>query len=428
VGTGAKVEIPLHHTIVSGMTGTGKTTLLKRIIAQLYKGIIFDVKEDYSDILTVPPKVTADITDSLAIKEILEVYGGMGLKGEFPELIKATTSAKDLWDVLENIKKMLERDNIHPVRKDKLLIIHELLQNFIRDIGPLLALGRSRNDRIMRIDISPLSLPLQQYIVKEELRALENDTVVIIDEAHRFVPERESSISKREIINLLREGRSRNNFVILSDQTITGISKEALKQCWNWVMGRQLEINEVKRVLNQTMSIRKDAKDIASLRVGEFIYFTPNETIRFYSWPPFMSKEDAIIKAISMGEGIFNEKNEKKNIEDKWSMEKEMIISILRNLITVIEGLIEKINSIDMEKDLASSRPRELILNMIKKKPGISEMTLRKVVARKIGLSETNIVEIIRELIDQNVIVLKKKGDEIIFYPNSIDAGRYVIG
>ncbi|MGQ4891365.1 MAG: helicase HerA domain-containing protein [Candidatus Njordarchaeia archaeon] len=412
VGTGAKVEIPLHHTIISGMTGSGKTTLIKRILNQLDKSLLFDVKDDYIEFPTVPPKVTADVLDSLAIKEILEVYGGMNLKGEFPELIKALNGANDLWDVLNKIKEMLEKDSIHPVRKDKLLVIKELLGKFWDDLAPLLTMRRSKNVPKMRIDISPLSEALQQYIVREELRFVENGTTVIIDEAHRFIPERASSISKRRIINLLREGRSRKIFVILSDQTLTGISKQALKQCWNWIMGRQLELNEIKRTTSQVIGKKTEPKEIASLRVGEFIYFSPDEKIRFYSWPPFMDKEEAITKAIKMGDRRHRKRSKNTSYGE---FEREKIIMILENIIDALESLIDKIDNIDEE---IVNRPRDLILRLIANRPGISANRLQRLVIRKTGLSETNVNKIVRELIENKLITVRKKENGAVFLIN----------
>ncbi len=414
VGTGAKIEIDLHHTVISGMTGSGKTTLIKRVITQLNRSVLFDVKEDYPELTTVPPRVTADVVDSLAIKEILEVYGGMGLKGEFPELIKALNGADDLWGVRDNIRTLLEGDNIHPVRRDKLLVIHELLNKFLMDISPLLTLGRRKNVEKMRINISPLTEALQQYIVREELRFIEPGTTVILDEAHRFIPERESSISKRSVINLLREGRSKGNFVILSDQTITGISKEALKQCWNWILGRQIEINEIKRTASQVIGLKTEPREIASLKVGEFIYFSPNEKIKFYSWPPFMDKEEAIARAIKMdSRKKIDKKTDNSNFRE---IEREKIVSMLENIIEILEGLIDKFVSVDEE---IADRPKDLILKIIRNRPGINANRLQKAVTRITGLSDYNVARILKELIENKEVIVKQKGSNTSFFVNN---------
>ena len=420
IGTGAKVEIPLHHTIITGMTGSGKTTLIKRIIGQLDKVLVIDVKNDYVELTTVPPKVTADIPDALTLKDLLEVYGGISLRGEFPELIKVVNESTDLWDVLERIRRFLKLENIHPIRRDKLLVIGEILQKFLRDIRPLLTFVREKEYDVMRVDVSPLPLALQQYIVNEEIRALENGRVLVLDEAHRFVPEREASISKREVINLLREGRSRRNFVILSDQTITGISKEGLKQCWNWIMGKQIEVNEIKRVLMQTMHLKRANREIASLRVGEFIYFTPEDVIRFYSWPPYMSKEEAISRAIEMGNILDKKAVKKEFVNGRSDNELMELLKNLKNLIRDLKGIVGMLEKKSiMRRESEALDPKEIVLELVRKRPGISESFVRKYVAEIAGISELHVFKILRELIEKDMIKLKANGEDVVLLPSS---------
>ena len=435
IGTGYEVKIPLHHSVITGMTGVGKTSLIKRMIDQVPRGIVFDVKNDYTEYRSFQPRITTKLVDSLALKEILEVYGGMTLKSEFPELIKVTRDANDLREVAINIDKLLRDAKIHPVRKDKLLVIKDLLQRFLFDISPLMALKRPTDGDFMKIDISSLNDALQQFIVDGEIRNLRENYVVFIDEAHKFIPERGASIAKRSIINLLREGRSKGNFVILSDQTITGISKEALKQCWNWILGRQLEINEIKRVTEQTIGIRTTPEEIASLRVGEFIYFSPDEKIRFYSWPPFIDKEKAKERAIELGEktgiefrnptgwtiseildyliGELNSPN-KSNFSPEIIRKLEKLgesISDFLNKTTL--SWLRKTNMIDERTDDIEV----LILELVKREPGISFSELVEKLIGNYGAKKREVARTLRELIDRREIDIKSVHGDIKVYP-----------
>ncbi len=437
IGTGAEVKIDLHHTVITGMTGVGKTSLIKRIVNQIPRVILFDVKNDYVEFPTYPPRVTTKLADSLTLKEILEVYGNMSLRGEFPELIKVTNDASDIMDVTRNIDKLLKDPRIHPVRKDKLLVIKDLLQRFLFDISPLLALKRSSDADQMKIDISTLSEPIQQYIVNSEISSLKNSYTIVIDEAHKFIPEKSTSIAKRAIINLLREGRSKGNFVILSDQTITGISKEALKQCWNWILGRQLEINEIKRAVNQVVGIRTSPEEIASLRVGEFIYFSHDEKIRFYSWAPFIDKEKARERAIELGNKLASRGTKNENIGKTSSRtlidfldSKDKLLSIFKNhnskdlaekLEKMIEMLSEVLREIRGEYNVKPLDPKDLILELIRENPGVNLTELSQIAKNKMRLTDKAIARALRELIDEKSIEIRTYMGEIKFYPTDDD-------
>jgi len=420
VGTGARVEMRLNHTVITGITGSGKTTLTKRIIQQVDKAIVFDIKNDYvdlyPDVLTYPPNVSSKLVDPLMLKEILEVYSGMSLRGEFPELIKLSQESKSIFQLSRNLQNLLESSRIHPLRRDKLLVINEILKNFIDEIRPILIMKRSSEKPKIRIDLSPLGNSIQQFVVAEEIRWLKKGYKVFIDEAHRFVPQSNSSISRRPIVNLLREGRSRDNFVFLIDQTITGILKDALKQCWNWILGKQMEFNELKRVTKQIIGISIKPEDVASLRVGEFLYFTPGEIFRFYAWPLFKSQKEAEEIAIEMGEIPGIKKNEqalKRTPKQGMKQNRDLLnelINALGKIVSVISTLIES-----NENNLGSGSLRESIIKLISNNPGLTLNELLSMLVDS-GYPKVDVSRVIKDLIDNEIIVIKPDNSEVRFY------------
>jgi len=418
VGTGAKVELEINHTVITGITGSGKTTLAKRIIKQVDKAIVFDIKndyiDDYLDISTFPPNISSRLIDPLMLKEILEVYSGMSLRGEFPELIRLAQISKTIFQLSRNLQNILNSNAIHPFRRDKLLVINEILKNFIEEIRPILIMRRTSNSSKIRIDLSSLSYPIQQFVVAEEIRWLKEGFKVFIDEAHRFIQQSQSSISRRQIVNLLREGRSKENFAFLIDQTITGILKDALKQCWNWILGRQMEFNELKRVTKQIIGVTIKPEDIVNLRVGEFLFFTPGEIYRFYVWPLFMGKKEAIEIAIEMGDTLQNKKTKNFQHLQKNTGDSEILnelINALGKIVSVISSLIEKTGGHQNRR----VNLEEMILQLISQNPGLTLNDLLTILSRE-GVTKIEISRAIKNLIDQKILIVKPYNNEVRFF------------
>ncbi len=105
---------------------------------------------------------------------------------------------------------------------------------------------------------------------------LYNDCLVILDEAHRFAPEKEESESLGAVVEMASLGRKRGFSLILATQRISKLSKDAAAECNNKLIGRtSLDIDR-KRAADELGIMRKE--DILALRVlepGEFFAFGP---------------------------------------------------------------------------------------------------------------------------------------------------------
>ncbi|MHA1867625.1 MAG: hypothetical protein ACTSXD_06115 [Candidatus Heimdallarchaeaceae archaeon] len=138
---------------------------------------------------------------------------------------------------------------------------------------------------------------MQQLAVHSTMKYLlqnEENLIVIIDEASRFIPQMGSNASKEAVIRYVREGGAKNLWLWVIDQTVTGVSKNCLKQAWLWILGKQREINEAKRTLQQIpFKIGLNEKAIMRLKVGEFIVCSEEGAKLTYVQPRWLSPKVA---------------------------------------------------------------------------------------------------------------------------------------
>ena len=95
------------------------------------------------------------------------------------------------------------------------------------------------------IDLNEFSTSMRQRIVRLFLEALVNasqalwhDCLCVLDEAHVFSPERGNPESKAAVEGLCSRGRARGFCAVLATQRISKLSKDALGECNNKLIGR----------------------------------------------------------------------------------------------------------------------------------------------------------------------------------------------
>ncbi|MCD6572115.1 MAG: hypothetical protein J7K62_02465, partial [Thermoplasmata archaeon] len=173
-------------------------------------------------------------------------------------------------------------------------------------------------DRINVMNLSEVSLELQQLAIHSTLKWIlekERDLIVVLDEAHRFVPQTGSNASKETVTTFIREGGAKGLWLWLVDQTITGIDKQVLKQCWVWILGKQREVNEAKRTVDQIpFKTGLNEKSIMRLKVGEFVVCTEEAAKVTYVQPSWLGEEDA--RNVALG---------KVSVKDVMEVEKDLV-------------------------------------------------------------------------------------------------------
>lgn len=301
---GVEVVIPKTHTFISGITRSGKSVTARKILSHIGKTLIIDCKtpRDYEGVGVEIPLYIEDRSDPLMIKRLLESSSRLWLRKEFPELIDLCKFGKTWEGVYEATKRKLEWKDpktgrgVHPVVKERLEVLEFLLGKLIQEMT---ALKFSKElvlpSEICVMDVHKLSLGLQQLVVHSVLSKILKDFTdenVLVDEGHRFTPETKPSAARDSVTLFIQEGAAKRNFLYMSDQTITGIDKDVLKQMHVWILGCQTEKNEADRTLDQlTKDIGLKRRDVYQLRVGHFLVNTREWTKLAYIVPDGMNEE-----------------------------------------------------------------------------------------------------------------------------------------
>jgi hypothetical protein len=294
-----KVFLSLFHTFFVAMTGHGKTLGMKSLLLHFHelfpdwKILIIDSKDkrDFADLNADIPICFVETTDPLDLKNLMEPVVGAKMMYYFDKIIEEATF-DTLGEIQRNIhKKVVDADEgrikIHGKELGKLRVIDFTL-------GKLVALVEKPNiiSELKLHDgfnVMPVSLPdvknpnlkraFQQLIARSALILLLADphyerTLLVLDENHKWNPQRYSSICKQPLSEFISEGRSQDKVVWLSDQALTKIDKEALKNVKIWVVGQQMESNEVqdaRDAVNDITDLSVSESDIKTLRIGNFI-------------------------------------------------------------------------------------------------------------------------------------------------------------
>lgn len=352
--TGKPVTISNNHLFVAGTTSSGKSETLRGLIdrskSEGAKILIIDSKRprDYDDFAADVPLYIEKHMEPFMIKDLIESTERLSIKKELPELIRLARVSKSWVELLKIAKGRY--DAAKGWNKD---ILEILIALFGRLVDEMDKYTFSKNlelpNDVNVMDISHLTDQLQQIVVSSIIRAImrrRKKIRLVIDEAHRFVPQGAAAACSRDVIRLVREGRANENFLWMADQTVTGVQKDLLKQMQIWILGRQSELNEAKRTLEQipqrkSMKITKE--DIQTLGLGEFIVVTTRWAKRTYIWPVWVARDVAIRVA----------KNEitAEEVSDKPEMEED-------DLVWKQQFEVEKKARLKAENELGSIREK----------------------------------------------------------------------
>lgn len=291
------VEIPLFHTFLVGITGCGKTTGIKSLLKRFHdkypewKILIIDSKDkrDYSDLGSDINPVFSEIDDPLDLKNLFEPLVGNSMF-HFLDTIIEQLENTTLEGMIEKIHRLdienVVSKNLSQNEEGKLRVIG-YLGGKIRDMieasqfSNTLRLKSGFNVMPIRIEgeISPnMKTAMKQLVVRSVIRKVLEDpkleqTLIVIDEAHRYIPQRWSGICKQAVSELISEGRSQDKILWLADQALTRIDKEPLKNIRVFCIGQQMELNEVKDAVETASDFTDQiikAQQVKSLLTGFF--------------------------------------------------------------------------------------------------------------------------------------------------------------
>ena len=402
--TGEQVDIPFFHTFTAGITRHGKTETLKALASRSddYKVLIFDVKTppDYQDIGTEIPIHLEKHTDPTTIKKLLEAESEISLSYQFSEIIKMYEPNDTYQDLYDRMEEYMDED-IHPVEEDKVRVLHHLLGQLVDDLNA----ADIREDLILEngINVMPLhnvSRSVQQLAISSTVRKVlddedQQDVIIILDEASRFIPQGSGTPAKQEVVRTIKEGAASNIWLWLSDQTITGTEKDNLKQIGNWILGRQTEKNEAKRTIDQIpFDVDVSYNDIMTLKKGHFVVGTEEDAIVTYVQPSWVDDETAQ----SIAESGDISMAEESKPETEQSEEFENLEDELHEKDKTIRDLREKISDRDDKIDELQEEIDKMNQVLEQEESGQSEP-----VEAESAVDEEEVREIVREALDEEI-------------------------
>lgn len=294
-----RVLLSLFHTFFVAMTGHGKTLGMKSLLLRFHelfpdwKILIIDSKDkrDYADLKADIPICFVETTEPLELKNLLEPILGAKMIYFFDKIIEEAT-----FDTLGEMQRSIEkkivdadegRIKIHGKELGKLRVINHLLKKLVVLVErPNIISELKLHDgfNVMSVSLPEVKSPnlkkaFQQLIVKSVLILLLSDpsyerTLLVLDENHKWNPQRYPSICKQPLSEYIAEGRSQDKIVWMADQALTKVDKESLKNVKIWVVGQQMEDNEVEdaaNTVNDITDLRVSDREIKTLKVGNFI-------------------------------------------------------------------------------------------------------------------------------------------------------------
>jgi len=357
VPEGEAVEVEPFHTLIAGQTQfSGKTTLAKRMATwaeeQGYRVLVFDTKEteaDYQGFGREVPVCLRQPTDSFVLIGLLESMFRRKLTPYYATLSRLSQGAADTGEIITRAKK-LESETRSAWLKDASRVLYDLLERLQAETQKIRTVpSLELNEGINRMVINELSLEAQQLVVKNSfedlLRRYARNTIGILDEAFKFLPQGFSSAATRPIMLTITQGAKTGLFVWIATQFLAITDKDPLKACALKFLGTQDHETEVVHTLNLVpeAKARFTKDDIMRLKLGHWILVrkSPPYTGIVYALP--IGVETEIGRKVARNE--LSPQDIKKRLvkEDEDIMYKERYETVLRektNLSKSVEGLI----------------------------------------------------------------------------------------
>lgn len=126
------------------------------------------------------------------------------------------------------------------------------------------------------IDISTLSNGEGSTVVREVLNGLmrlpgAHPMLVVLDEVHRFAPERGTSPSKDSVAWVAKEGRKKGYSLLMATQRLPDVAKAVVSQTRNKFFGRSTDSKDIDRAAKELGRSARELACLASLEAGEFV-------------------------------------------------------------------------------------------------------------------------------------------------------------
>ena len=315
IGTETPVFVKPSHLIATGITQlSGKTTTEEAMIKRSEaKAIVFKTKvgeTGFSEGTLIPPYFK-ERSDWQYVSSLLEATLRERLKFERAWIIHICKNANSLLEVKSNIDKKLADGKLNQLSEN----IYTTLQAYFELVLPQLQYANfsrtlALHDGINIMDLERYSVEIQSLIIRSVLESVLTDfkdTIVVMPEAWKFLPQGRGNPCKQATEAFIRQGATNQNFLWIDSQDMAGVDKTPLKQVSTWLLGLQQERNEVEHTLDQiplSRLLKPKPEEIMTLKLGHFILVTPDQTRKVYVQPSWLDDETA--KNIASGKAHVN--------------------------------------------------------------------------------------------------------------------------
>lgn len=322
VGGGDEVSIPLKHMAVTGQTQeAGKTTALESLIARSgLRAVTFITKrgeDSFVNARRINPYFREQ-ADWQFVASILEASRSEKLKFERAWIIRASKGANSLADVQRNVLALMEKSK--GMSADVYLTLDAYLEAVVPQIARVKwATSVDLAEGVNVVDLTGLNVEMQHLVIKSTITWVlerEQNTVVVVPEAWKFIPQGRGTPVKLAAESFIRQAAALGNFLWLDSQDIAGVDKIILKSVPVWILGVQREANEIKRTLDNIPAglAKPKAADIATLSLGQFYACWGRHSIKTYVQPAWLSdklaKEIAVTGEVDKARKFEPKKNE----------------------------------------------------------------------------------------------------------------------
>lgn len=359
VPTGEPVEAELSHLVVTGVTQkAGKTTALERFMEESNKdAIVFLTKRGEESFQRGEPiqPYFANKMDWEYLRELLEATTKQKLKYEEAEIInlckagyyhedqREVNTIQDAKHNVDLLMDLIEEGEINLGRSEN---VFTRLQAYFDKVVPRIEEADFATELKMEkglniVDLREFDTEIQMLVIAsvlEEVYKNRKDTVVVVPEAWKFVPQRKGSPVKEPVEHFIRQGASNGNYLWIDSQDMTGVDKQPLKQISDWVLGVQFEENEVDKTRDQIPMPKRKApgkEEIMGLDLGHFLYCgSGSDPIEIYVAPVWIDdleingfKGEELAKKVAQGELSVQELNAARQGENVEISQKELDVS-----------------------------------------------------------------------------------------------------
>lgn len=305
-------KVVSRHLAILAMTGMGKSNLVSLIAKELSRipgtVIIFDYHGDYSS-LDIPNlqltdgKINPRYLPVEKLADVIEIQDNATnqrhvLRAAFTQDVK-DRRGEDFWDALSSGVAAERAEKAYREASDKVLDkIDDARNKFkkILDPGMLEPLTVIKNGRINVINLVELTERQANALVSNYLEAILADrkravglaispkdeakaphfpapVLVVIEEAHVFVPKDEDTDTKYFASKVAREGRKFGVGLVIVSQRPRGIDANILSQMGSIAVMRMIQPDDQTHVSASSESLSRDLIDqLTSLNPGEAIF------------------------------------------------------------------------------------------------------------------------------------------------------------